>query len=118
MLTLWPGGHREAPAIVKKGDYYFLMTSGCTGWAPNQGKYAYSKSLGGPWSDLMDIGDETTFKSQSTFILPLQVKNDIRCLYIGDRWDAGNYHNSRYIYLYLDFPAENKMELKWKDSYK
>jgi len=30
VATLWPSAHREAPALVKRGEYYFLMTSGCT----------------------------------------------------------------------------------------
>lgn len=93
VLTLWPGGHREAPAIVKRGDYYFMMTSGCTGWAPNQGKYAYAKAISGPWSELMNIGDNITYDSQSTYILPVQNKKETKYLYIGDRWDGKNYHN-------------------------
>src|SRR5690606_20517181 len=36
VATLFPGGHREAPALFKRGDVYFLVTSGSTGWDPNQ----------------------------------------------------------------------------------
>ena len=32
---LFPGGHNEAPAIFKKDGTYWMITSGCTGWAPN-----------------------------------------------------------------------------------
>ncbi len=118
LITIWPGGHREAPAIVKRGEYYFLMTSGCTGWAPNQGKYAFAKAITGPWSELMDIGDSVTYDTQSTFILPVQDKNETKYLYVGDRWDGKNYQNSKYIFLWLNFPAENRMELKWQDVFK
>ncbi|MEI8085128.1 MAG: hypothetical protein WCG93_02810 [Paludibacter sp.] len=72
VATLWPCGHMEAIAIIKRGEYYFLMTSGCTGWKPNQGKYAYSKSITGPWSELLDIANSTTFDSQSTFYCHLK----------------------------------------------
>lgn len=112
LLTLWPGGHREAPAIVKRGKYYFLMTSGCTGWAPNQGKYAYAKSLTGPWSELKNIGDNVTFDTQSTFIVPVEGKKQTSYLYIGDRWDGRRYFNSKYIFFPLSFPNDTTMELR------
>lgn len=116
LLTLWPGGHREAPALVKRGEYYFMITSGCTGWAPNQAKYAYAKSLKGPWSELINIGDATTFDSQSTFIIPIEGKKMTSYLYVGDRWDGKHYFNSRYIFLPLIFKDKTTMELNWKDS--
>ena len=113
IAILWPGGHREAPAVVKRGGYYFLMTSGCTGWTPNQAKYAYSKSIKGPWSELQDIGNSTTFDSQSTFILPIIGKKTTNYLYIGDRWDGKKYSNSKYIFLPLSFTNDSTMDLKW-----
>jgi hypothetical protein len=33
---------REAPAIFKYKQYYLLLTSGCTGWAPNRAEIFYS----------------------------------------------------------------------------
>jgi len=113
LATLWPGGHREAPALVKRGEYYFLMTSGCTGWAPNQAKYAYSKSITGPWSELQDIGNSTTFDTQSTYILPIEGNKTTSYLYIGDRWDAKKYFNSKNIFLPLTFQNDTEMELNW-----
>lgn len=116
IATLWYGGHREAPAIVKRGNYYFMITSGCTGWMPNQAKYAYSKSIAGPWSSLIDIGDNTTFHSQSTFILSVENNNETQYIYVGDRWDGRRYFASTYIFLPLTFPTENSMVLKWQEE--
>ena len=116
IATLWPGGHREAPALVKRGNYYFLLTSGCTGWAPNQAKYAYSKSIKGPWSDLKLIGNSTTFDSQSTYILPVLGDKTTSYLYVGDRWDGKQYFNSKYIFLPLTFQSDSTMELKWVEK--
>ncbi|MDD3323035.1 MAG: family 43 glycosylhydrolase [Paludibacter sp.] len=111
--TLWPGGHREAPALVKRGEYYFLITSGCTGWDPNQAKYAFSKSMSGPWSELKDIGSPMTFDTQPTFILPVKGVNTTNYLYFGDRWDPSQYHKSKYIYLPLTFKNDTTMEMEW-----
>lgn len=113
MATLWPGGHREAPALAKRGEYYFLMTSGCTGWAPNQAKFAFSKSMKGPWSALQEIGNSNTFNTQSTYILPIQGNNTTSYLYVGDRWDGKQYFNSKNIFLPLTFLNDSTMELKW-----
>ena len=30
------GSSREAPALFRHADQYFLVTSGCTGWDPNK----------------------------------------------------------------------------------
>lgn len=114
--VLWPGQKREAPAIVKRGDYYFLITSGCTGWEPNQGKYAYSASITGEWSDLFDIGSPTTFDTQPTYILTIQGSETTSYIYVGDRWDPSNYFNSSYVFLPLSFDTETSMSLDWASS--
>ena len=116
ITTLWPGGHREAPALVKRGKYYFMITSGCTGWSPNQAKYAFAESISGPWSQLKNIGDSTTFNSQSTFILPIEGKTKTSYMYVGDRWDGNKYHNSTYIFLPIEFTNETSMKLNWVEK--
>ena len=114
--TLWPGQYREAPAMMKRGGIYFLVTSGCTGWLPNQGKYAFADSITGRWSPLYDLGGPTTFDTQPTYILPVHGKEATSWLYIGDRWDPTDYHRSSYAALPLTFPDERTMRLAWADS--
>ncbi|MFR8338002.1 MAG: hypothetical protein ACLVAW_15765 [Eisenbergiella massiliensis] len=46
------------------------FSSFCTGWAPNQCRYACADSMEGRWSTLTDIGDSTTYHTQPAFILP------------------------------------------------
>jgi len=43
-LKLFIGQSREAPAIFKHGGLYFMLTSGCTGWEPNQALVHYARS--------------------------------------------------------------------------
>jgi beta-xylosidase len=40
---------REAPALFRHKNKYFLITSGCTGWSPNAASYAVADSPLGPW---------------------------------------------------------------------
>ena len=55
---------REAPSYFFRDGYHFILTSGVSGWMPNQHKYTYATSLSGPWSELVEIGDSTAFHSQ------------------------------------------------------
>lgn len=65
----------EAPAIFKKDGLYYFMGSGCTGWKPNAARSAVAPSIWGPWTELgnpcQGENSETTFHSQSTYILPV-----------------------------------------------
>lgn len=115
--TLWPGQYREAPAVMKRNGVYFLITSACTGWLPNQGAYAYADSLTGKWSQLLPLGDSTTYDSQPAFIMPLQVGGKTEYLYVGDRWDPSSYHASTYVFLPLSFPADKEMKVDWADHF-
>jgi hypothetical protein len=51
--------------MVKKDGYYYLFTSGQAGWYPSKGQYSSATSLSGPWSELRNIGNSSTFSAQS-----------------------------------------------------
>jgi hypothetical protein len=101
LLTLWPSGKREAPAMFKQEGRYFLITSDCTGWDPNQGQYATATSIAGPWSARTNIGNSTTYDTQSTFVIPVQGTKTTTYIYVGDRWQDPDLVGSKYIFLPL-----------------
>ncbi|MEU4690382.1 RICIN domain-containing protein [Actinoplanes sp. NPDC023714] len=110
--NFWNDAHREAPALFKRGSTYFMLTSGATGWSPNQAKYATASSISGPWTGWANVGDGTTFRSQPTFVL--QVGNSF--LYLGDRWAGawgGQVNDSSYVWLPISFPSATSMTLTW-----
>lgn len=116
---LFVGKQREAPCLIKRNNYYYLITSGCTGWGPNQGKYAYSKNLSSGWSDLYNLGDGTTYDSQPAYIIPIQGTNTTSYLYTGDRWAGawgGKVNDSRYVWLPLEFDSDTSVRLPYSDS--
>lgn len=110
---------REAPAMFKYNGKYYLMTSGCTGWAPNQAQYAVADHPLGPWTVMgdpcPDNGSGTTYDTQSTCIFPVDAANG-KFIYMGDRWsnpDKGNaLRDSRYVWLPVEFQAGNKMAVR------
>ena len=112
----WPGGHREAPALFKRNGVYFMLTSGATGWNPNQQQYATATSLTGPWTAMTNVGDSTAFGSQTAYVLPVQGTSGTSYLYMGDRWGnsfAGTVNDSRYVWLPLTFPSSTSLSLSW-----
>ncbi|MFI9168254.1 family 43 glycosylhydrolase [Streptomyces lincolnensis] len=112
----WHGGHREAPALFKRNGVYFMLTSGATGWSPNQQQYATATSLAGPWTAMKNIGDSTTYGSQTAFVLPVQGSSGTSYLYLGDRWGnsfGGTVNDSRYVWLPLTFPNSTSMSMAW-----
>lgn len=111
---------REAPAMVKAGKYYFLITSSQTGWHPNQSSYSYATNIADPDSwvkpDNLNnhfIGNNTTFYSQSTDII--NIGQDY--LYIGDRWKPNNLGRSTYIWLPLKI-SKTEMKLNYNPKWR
>lgn len=95
---IFPGQWREAPAIVKINGTYYLITSWSSGWNPNQGAYSTATSITGPWSALKNIGDSTTYQSQSTYIITVTGSQSTTYIFAGDRWNGGNLSQSQYVW--------------------
>ena len=110
--VLYQNQSREAPAFFKKDGKIFMLSSACTGWRPNQGGYGYSKdgAVGGRWSLLANFGDEVTFRSQPSFVLPVTKDGKTEYYYFGDRWgtQSSEYFTSTYVVLKIQFD-ENGM---------
>lgn len=118
--VLWPGQQREAPTMFKRHGYYYMLTSGCTGWFPNQSSYAWSKSIDGDWSMRYDLGDCTTYRSQPTCVIPKRNENtgEREYWYLGDRWggDGDAYFRSEYVLLPLRFISDTELSLDWMEE--
>lgn len=112
--------HREAPAIFKWANRYYLITSGCTGWKPNAASMHVADSLFGDWtplgSPLHGKGADSTYGGQSTYILPIG-GNKNEFVFIADKWNPKNLTDSRYIWLPVQF-KEGKPYIEWADTWK
>ncbi|MCL7986693.1 family 16 glycosylhydrolase [Sphingobacterium sp. lm-10] len=119
-IRVEPGGHNEAPALVKKDGKYFMVTSGCTGWEPNAARLLTADNMLGEWTlhdnPALGSGANRTFESQSTHILPVQGKKDT-FIFMADRWNPKNLKDSRYIWLPIEFNADGLLFFKWHDSW-
>lgn len=126
--VLWQGQYREAPQLFKRNGRYWLLTSECTGWAPNQGGYSCADSLDGEWEPIRPFGDSATYRSQGAFIVTPGIRGCGRgcecglCddyVYFGDRWGGKGdaYFTSGYVALRLAFGGDGKsLTMDWDEK--
>ncbi len=114
-----PGGQNEAPAIFKHDGTYWMITSGCTGWAPNKARMFSAKNIFGPWkqhpSPCRGPLEEKTFGGQSTYIQKFAGKDDC-FIFMADIWRPKHPIDARYIWLPITF--ENAVPVvEWKEQW-
>lgn len=112
--VLWPGLYREAPAMFKRNGMYFLVTSGQSGWSPNQQKYASAPTITGPWSELRNLGDSQGYGAQTTYVQPIEGALGTSYLWMGDDWApaaGGAVNESTYRWLPLEFSDDTTMTM-------
>lgn len=114
------GMSREAPAVFKNNGKYYILSSGCTGWDPNQAEIAVADSILGEWTILGNpcTGKDAdkTFYGQSTFVIPVDGKKD---LYIAmfDKWNKTDLKDSRYIWLPIEIKNNGTITIPWKEKW-
>ncbi len=119
-IRVLPTGHNEAPSLFKRNGKYYMITSGCTGWAPNAARLLVADSVMGNWEYIENLcigdGKELTFHSQSTYILPVEGKKDA-FVFMADRWTPDNAIDGRYIWLPIQFKENGIPFLEWMDEW-
>ncbi|MBW0486658.1 hypothetical protein O181_026373 [Austropuccinia psidii MF-1] len=65
VTTVLQGQRREAPAMLRHDNFYYLFTSLASGWYPSAGQYISAQNLTGPWSSGRYIGNIAGFGAQS-----------------------------------------------------
>lgn len=112
--------HREAPALFKHQNSYYLITSAATGWAPNKATLHKASSIWGPWellgNPMKGLNADSTFGGQSTFVLPVAGKQNA-FIFMADKWNPRNLRDSRYIWLPVQFD-DTIPYVEWKEEWK
>ncbi len=109
--------YREAPAIFAANGKYYMITSGCTGWAPNTALVAESRFLMGRWLLTHDPcrgeNADITFFGQSTYIFEEEGKFYLML----DHWHAEDLKTSGYSILPIEISENGKVTVPWKDEF-
>lgn len=105
-VRVMPGGMNEAPVIFRKDGKYWMITSGCTGWAPNKARMMWADSIMGEWHQVDNPcrgrDADVTFGAQGTFAL--RVGDEIT--FMADRWNPKSLPDSRHLWLPVTFDSE------------
>jgi beta-xylosidase len=113
-----PAGHNEAPAIFKYKGTYWMITSGCTGWDPNEARMFSAENIMGPWTQhpnpCVGPNKDLTFGGQSTYIL----NTGRQFIFMADIWRPRQPIDARYIWLPISFDKKGTPVVKWQDSWK
>lgn len=122
-IRVAPGGQNEAPTLLKHDGKYWLICSGCTGWAPNEARMFVSESILGEWKQLHSPfkGEDSphgpankTFGAQGTHILQL---HDGRFVFMADIWIPRHLARSLHVWLPISFTEEGVPEIFWKNEW-
>lgn len=115
-----PCGHNEAPALFKRKGKYWMITSGCTGWAPNEARMFSSDSIFGPWTQhpnpFKGERAEITFGGQSTYVLKVNGLDD-SYIFMGDIWRPEHPIDARYLWLPIRFTDNDIPYIEWVDEF-
>ncbi len=111
---------REAPAISYKNGYYYIVTSGLTGWQTNQAKAFRTKHLLDEWEEIGDpcVDDftKTTFNAQSTNAFSV-IGTNTQIIML-ERHNTGNFLECSYVWLPIEFKEDNTIALHYLKEWK
>ena len=107
------GEQNEAPTIFKKDGVYWMITSGCTGWAPNAARLFRAKNIMGPWERLSNPcrgdGANKTFGAQGAYIFKIEKVKEKKIfdgadyVFMADMWRPKKITDSRYLWIPIRF---------------
>lgn len=115
--VLMRGLRREAPAIVRVDSLYYMLSSACTGWDPNQCMLSTSKSLTEGWSPLVPVGDKIAYDTQASSILTLRKGRRTQYLYVGDRWKDPDLPQSKIILIPIEL-KDGKCDFPYVETFR
>lgn len=107
------GGQNEAPAIFKRDGVYWMITSGCTGWAPNAARMFRARNIFGPWEQQPNPcrgeGADKTFGAQGNYIFRVSTTAERKLfggadyVFMADIWNPRRLSASRHLWLPIAF---------------
>lgn len=110
---------REAPVVLFWEGYYYIITSGLTGWATNQARAFRTRHLLSPWEDIGDpcVNDDThtTFNTQGTFAFPV-AGTDVQLVML-ERHNTACFEQSSYVWLPAEFTADGRVTLRYQEKW-
>lgn len=115
----------EAPALIRRGEKYFLFGSGSTGFEPNTMRVLVADALAGPYQRLANpcsgfnphtrLGSDKTFGGQVSFLLRIEGQGD-SFLAMLDVWKPERASDGLYIWLPVKWNGSTP-NIEWRDRW-
>ena len=109
---------RESPVVLYRDGYYYMITSGLTGWDYNRAKYFRAKDLLGEWEDMGDpfVADEegSSFCTQATSAFAVRGRDTV--IYMAERHNTQNFLHCSYVWLPIRFGADATLSLSYREE--
>ncbi|XP_073157756.1 uncharacterized protein [Henckelia pumila] len=136
MAKVLVGQHRAAPVLFKNQGIYYMITSGCSGLAPNEALVHEAETISGPWETIGNpcvgankVFRAATFFSQGTFVIPMPPGSPLGSfVFMADRWNTADLRDSRYLWLpltvspmerrYPGLPLWSRVSIIWTAKWK
>ena len=107
---------REAPVVFKENGQYYMITSGCSGWAPNMALWAEADRPDGDFelkgNPCQGENSDITFHCQASCAVPVKGGHVL----LLDRWNSSDLENSRYVLLAID-RVNGEPKIEWSDCF-
>ena len=111
---------REAPTVLFKNGYYYIVTSGLTGWSTNQALAFRTKHLLDQWECIGDpcVDDvtATTFNTQSSYAFSVD-KHNLQIIML-ERHNTSNFKECSYVWLPVEFNDNNTISIRYLKDWK
>lgn len=118
-VRIAPCYRREAPAVVFRNGYYYMITSDMTAWEANKAKYFRAKSILGEWEDMgdpyADDIDGNSFLSQTTYAF--KIEGEDRFLHMAERHNKENFLHCSYIWLPIEFDSNDRLSISYREEW-
>ena len=105
--------------VVFKNGYYYIVTSGLTGWQTNQARAFRTRCLLDEWEEIGDpcVDDftHTTFNTHGSNAFSV-VGTDTQIIML-ERHNTENFLKSSYVWLPVEFNKDNTISLRYKKEY-
>jgi beta-galactosidase len=110
------GEYREAPAPFFAHGEWWMFSSGCTGWDPNEARADRAPALTGPWhaGENPCVGEdaEKTFYLQSTYVFEVNGRH----VAMFDRWRKEDLQHSGYAWFWVEW-QEGRPVIRWTSEW-
>jgi len=110
------GQRREAPALAHVDSLYYMISSACTGWVPNQAQLTVSATVGDGWQVPQPIGDNVAYRTQASSILRIEGTEATAYIYVGDRWMDPDLPSSKIIMFPIEL-RDGQVTFEYRDKW-